>query len=128
METVKLTINDKTYEAEPGKTILEVASENDIWIPTLCYDKRLDPYGGCRMCLVEVKGARQLLPSCISRINDGMVVNTESENVCRTRKGVLEYILSDHPLDCMTCEATGCCELQDVAYSMDIKGEKFRSE
>ncbi len=127
MEKVKLTINDKTYEAEQGKTILEVARENDISIPTLCHDKRLDPYGGCRICLVEVKGARQLLPSCISKINEGMVVHTESEDVRRTRKGVMEYILSDHPLDCMTCEATGCCELQNVAYSMGIKGEKFRS-
>ena len=128
MERVKLTINDKTFEAEQGKTVLEVARENDIWIPTLCYDKRLEPYGGCRICLVEVEGARQLIVSCITRVSEGMVVNTESENVRRTRKGVLEYILSDHPLDCMTCEATGCCELQDLAYTMDIKGDKFRSD
>ncbi len=128
MEKVKLTINDKTYEAEQGKTILEVARANDILIPTLCHDNRLEPYGGCRICLVEVKGARQLLPSCISRVSDGMVVNTESDNVKRTRKGVLEYILSDHPLDCMTCEATGSCELQDAAYTTGIKGDKFRSK
>ncbi|MCP4266772.1 MAG: formate dehydrogenase subunit alpha [Candidatus Brocadiaceae bacterium] len=128
MDKVELTINDETYEAEQGKTILEVARANDIWIPTLCHDNRLEPYGGCRICLVEVKGARQLVPSCISRVSDGMVVNTESDNVKRTRKGVLEYILSDHPLDCMTCEATGCCELQDVAYATGIKGDKFRSK
>ncbi len=128
MDKVELTINDETYEAEQGKTILEVARANDIWIPTLCHDNRLEPYGGCRICLVEVKGARQLMPSCISRVSDGMVVNTESDNVKRTRKGVLEYILSDHPLDCMTCEATGCCELQDVAYATGIKGDKFRSK
>ncbi len=128
MDKVKLTINDETYEAEQGKTILEVARANDIWIPTLCHDNRLEPYGGCRICLVEVKGARQLMPSCIFKVSDGMVVNTESDNVKRTRKGVLEYILSDHPLDCMTCEATGCCELQDVAYATGIKGDKFRSK
>ncbi len=63
MEKVKLTINDNICEAEQGKTILEVARENDISIPTLCYDKRLDPYAGCRICLVEVEGARQLLLS-----------------------------------------------------------------
>ena len=97
-----------TYEAERGKTILEVARGNDIWIPTLCYDKRLDPYGGCRICLVEVKGARQLVISCTTVVGEGMVVNTESENVIKTRSGVLDYILSDHPLDCMTCEANGC--------------------
>ncbi|GAX62117.1 formate dehydrogenase subunitA (FdhA) [Candidatus Scalindua japonica] len=128
MEKVKLTINDKTYEVEQGKTVLEVARANDIWIPTLCHDNRLEPYGGCRICLVEIEGARQLMPSCISRVNEGMVVRTETENVRRTRKGVLEYILSDHPLDCMTCEATGCCELQDVAYATGIKGDRFRSK
>ncbi|HDY89962.1 MAG TPA: 2Fe-2S iron-sulfur cluster binding domain-containing protein, partial [bacterium] len=127
MEKVKLTINGKTYETERGKTVLEVARKNDIWIPTLCYDKRLDPYGGCRICLVEVQGARQLVTSCTAKVGEGMVVNTESEKVTKTRKGVLEYILSDHPLDCMTCEATGCCELQDLAYTMDIKGIDYRS-
>lgn len=125
---IKLTINGKTYETERGKTILEVARENNIWIPTLCYDRRLDPYGGCRICLVEVQGARQLLTSCTALAVEGMVINTESENVIKTRKGVLEYILSDHPLDCMTCEATGCCELQDLAYIMDVKGNKYREE
>ncbi|MBT7591768.1 MAG: 2Fe-2S iron-sulfur cluster binding domain-containing protein, partial [Candidatus Scalindua sp.] len=128
MEKIKLTINDKTYETEQGKTVLEVARANDIWIPTLCHDNRLEPYGGCRICLVEIKGARQLMPSCISKVNEGMVVKTETEDIRKTRKGVLEYILSDHPLDCMTCEATGCCELQDVAYATGIKGDRFRSK
>jgi len=128
MEKLKLTINDKTYEAERGKTVLEVARANDIWIPTLCHDNRLEPYGGCRVCLVEIEGARQLMPSCISKVNEGMVVKTETEDIRKTRKGVLEYILSDHPLDCMTCEATGCCELQDVAYATGIKGDRFRSD
>ncbi len=125
---VELIINDKTYEAEQGKTVLEVARANDIWIPTLCHDDRLESYGGCRICLVEIKGARQLMPSCISKVSEGMVVKTDTENVRKTRKGVLEYILSDHPLDCMTCEATGCCELQDVAYATGIKGDRFRSD
>ena len=128
MKSLKITINNKTYEADEGKTILEVARENGIWIPTLCHDNRLEPYGGCRICLVEVKGARQLQVSCITKVNEGMEVCTESENIQKTRKGVLEYILSDHPLDCMTCEATGCCELQDVAYAMGIKGEAYRSD
>ncbi|MFQ5963155.1 MAG: formate dehydrogenase subunit alpha [Candidatus Scalinduaceae bacterium] len=128
MGVVKLTINGKTYEVEQEKTILEAARENDIWIPTLCYDKRLDPYGGCRICLVEVEGARQLLTSCTTRVGEGMVVNTESKNVISTRKGVLEYILSDHPLDCMTCEATGCCELQDLAYTIGVDGLNYRDE
>ncbi|MCP5006000.1 MAG: formate dehydrogenase subunit alpha [Planctomycetes bacterium] len=128
MKKIKLSINNTTYEADQGQTILEVARENGIWIPTLCHDNRLDPYGGCRICLVEVKGTRQLQASCITKINEGMAVCTESENIQSTRKGVLEYILSDHPLDCMTCEATGCCELQDVAYAMGIKGDVYRSD
>lgn len=128
MKSVKISINGKSYEVEQGKTVLEAARENDIWIPTLCYDKRLAPYGGCRICLVEVEGARQLLISCTTKINEGMVVSTESENVVKTRRGVLDYILSDHPLDCMTCEATGSCELQDVAYDMGVKGEDYRDE
>lgn len=128
MKKIKLSINNTTYEAYQGQTILEVARENGIWIPTLCHDNRLDPYGGCRICLVEVKGARQLQVSCITKISEGMEVCTESENVQTTRKGVLEYILSDHPLDCMTCEATGSCELQNVAYALGIKGDAYRSK
>ncbi len=128
MKKIKLSINNTIYEADQGQTILEVARENGIWIPTLCHDNRLDPYGGCRICLVEVKGARQLQVSCITKVSEGMDVCTDSENVLTTRKGVLEYILSDHPLDCMTCEATGSCELQNVAYAMGVKGDSYRSD
>lgn len=126
MDKVKITINGNSYEVGKDKTVLEAARENDIWVPTLCYEKRLDPYGGCRICLVEVEGARQLLISCTTRVSEGMVIKTDSENVVKTRSGVLDYILSDHPLDCMTCEKTGSCELQDVAYSLGVKGDKYR--
>jgi len=128
MKKVNININGETYEIEQGKTILNAARENDIWIPTLCHEERLEPYGGCRMCLVEVEGARQPVVSCVTRAGEGMAVKTETENIQKIRRGVLDYILSDHPLDCMTCEATGCCELQDLAYKMEVYGLKYRNE
>ncbi|MHB8280272.1 MAG: 2Fe-2S iron-sulfur cluster-binding protein, partial [Candidatus Humimicrobiaceae bacterium] len=73
---IKITINGKSYLANPGKTILEVAIENNIFIPNLCYDPRLKPQGACRLCLVEVEGLPEAVPSCITKISDGMKIIT----------------------------------------------------
>ena len=87
-----------------------------IEIPTLCHDPRLEPYGACRMCLVEVEGARGPMASCGTTVKEGMKVQTHSEKIVKIRKFVMELLLTNHPLDCPVCEAAGDCRLQDYAY------------
>ena len=113
---VNIKINDKSIQAEPGKTILQVAKEHDIHVPTLCYHKDLNPTGNCRMCVVEVKGGRFLSAACVTPIWEGMEIQTQSEKVTKDRKMTLELMLANHPQDCITCDVSGECELQDLAY------------
>jgi len=116
VQTVTLTINGQEVQAQPGQTILEAAQAVGIDIPTLCYDPRLEPYGACRMCLVEVEGARGPMAACGTAVREGMKVETHTEKIRRIRRFVLELLLTNHPLDCPVCEAAGNCKLQDYAY------------
>jgi predicted molibdopterin-dependent oxidoreductase YjgC len=100
---------------------LEAARLAGISIPTLCHHPDLTNVGACRMCVVSVEGARSLQTACTTPISEGMVVHTESEAARATRRFVLELLLSDHPNDCMTCEANGDCELQDLAYDYGVE-------
>ncbi|MBM2834247.1 MAG: fdhA 2, partial [Candidatus Brocadiaceae bacterium] len=113
---IKVNIDGKTIEVDKGKTILQAANLTGIRIPTLCHDPRLEPFAACRVCMVEVERGKStaLITSCNTEIADGMVIRTDSEKVLKTRKMVLELILSDHPRDCMTCEKCGSCQLQDL--------------
>ncbi len=115
-QTVTLTINGREVQGQTGQTILEVACAAGMEIPTLCNDPRLEPYGACRMCLVEVEGARGPMASCGTAIKDGMKVQTHTEKIVKIRKFVMELLLTNHPLDCPVCEAAGDCRLQDYAY------------
>ena len=128
MEQVHLNIDGREVETSAGRTILEAAREAGIRIPSLCYEQRMEPYGACRLCLVEVEGARSLLPACYTTVSEGMVVHTATEELVRLRRTILELILSDHPKDCMTCESSGDCELQDLAYEYGVKDARFRGE
>jgi NADH dehydrogenase/NADH:ubiquinone oxidoreductase subunit G len=119
-KTVTLTINGREVKAAPGDTILRAARSAGVRIPTLCHDERLEPYGACRMCLVEVEGARGAMPACATKVNDGMVIETDTEKIHKLRKFVLELLLSNHPLDCPVCEAAGDCRLQDYAYQYEV--------
>jgi formate dehydrogenase alpha subunit len=123
-----LTIDGREIVTAEGNTILQAAKENGIRIPTLCYDERMEPYGACRICLVEVEGARGLLPSCATRVTEGMVVRTDTEQLRRIRRTILELLLSDHPNDCMICDSTGNCELQDLAYEYGVRDPRFEGE
>lgn len=127
-EGIRLTIDGRRCVGRKGQTILEVARENGIWIPTLCFDERMEPYGACRVCLVEVEGARALLPSCTSEITPDMVVRTSNERIDSIRRTVVELLLSDHPADCMTCESNGACALQDLAYRYGVKESPYKGE
>lgn len=118
----KLTINDMEIEVEPGTSILQAAEQLGIEIPRFCYHDRLSVPANCRMCLVEVSpGPPKPQASCALACNDGMVVKTESDMVKKARKGVMEMLLINHPLDCPICDQGGECDLQDqaVAYGFD---------
>jgi formate dehydrogenase alpha subunit len=109
-------------------TVLQAAQTAGIEIPHLCYHEKLPPTGACRMCVVEVEGARSLVASCAYPVAEGMVVRTNTERVIKARKLALELLLSDHPLDCIVCEKAGNCKLQDYAYEYGITESPFVGE
>lgn len=126
--SVNVTINGRLLAVESGRTVLEVCRSAGIHIPTLCHDDRLDPYGGCRLCVVEIKGMARPLASCTTPVQDGMEITTESPMLRQLRRTTLSLILSNHPNDCMKCEQTGSCALQDLAYEYDADGDLYKGE
>lgn len=123
-----LTINGRTVQATEGSTILEAAEQNNIHIPTLCYLKGKHQAGACRICLVEVQGAKTLQASCITQARDGMIILTNSERVRRTRKIMYELLLSDHDSDCLFCKRNQDCELQALGRMLGITESRFAGE
>jgi NADP-reducing hydrogenase subunit HndD len=126
METIKLNIDNKEIEVQKGTTILKAASQLGIEIPTLCYldlrDMNIENKpGGCRICVVEVQKRRNLAPACSTKCEEGMVVKTHTTRVLNARRTVMEFILSDHPKDCLVCAKSGNCELQDMAHRLGIR-------
>ncbi len=126
METVKLTIDNKEIEVPKGTTILKAAKELGIDIPTLCYmdlhDLNIENKpGGCRICVAEVKGRRNLAPTCSTMCEEGMDVKTHTTRVLNARRTVMEFIISDHPKDCLVCAKSGNCELQSMAHRLGIR-------
>ena len=119
--SVKITIDGMSIEAKEGTRLLDVARQNGVHIPTLCYHRDLSPTGNCRMCVVEVQGARFLQAACVTTVWDGMVVTTNSPRVMRDRQMTLEMMLANHPQDCLVCDASGSCELQDLAYEYQVE-------
>lgn len=125
MSDVTLTINGREVTVPAGSTILDAAKKLDIWIPTLCHmnlhGTEMDNHpASCRVCVVEVKGKRALMPSCATPVSPGMEVITNSARVLRARRTVVELLISDHPKACLTCLKNGDCELQEVAARLDI--------
>jgi len=133
MELIKLTIDNRTVEVEKGTTIYHAAKKLDITIPTLCYMNLKDlniehKPGGCRICVVEVEGRRNLAPACATECYEGMVVKTHSVRVLNARRTVLELIISDHPFDCLICAKSGKCDLQDMAVKLGVRDIPFQGE
>jgi formate dehydrogenase alpha subunit len=120
-----MVINGTEYGFSPGETILQVAQRNGIDIPTICHLGGCTPTGACRMCVVEVTGARNLLPSCATPAAPNMVVDTESERVVRSRRINIELVLASGNHNCLTCEANGNCRLQDLAYRYKVEKVRF---
>jgi predicted molibdopterin-dependent oxidoreductase YjgC len=114
MEEIALTINGQEVKAARGMTVLEAAQSAGIYIPTLCHHPDLEPYGGCRLCVVEIEKVRGLPTSCTTPVADGMVVNTESPAIANVRRTSLELLLTNHPCDCLECHRRERCGPFDI--------------
>lgn len=126
MKKVRINIDNKQLEVPAGTTILEAAASIGVHIPTLCHMKLNDlnienKPGGCRICVVEVKGRRNLAPACCTDVSDGMEISTHSLRAINARRTVMELILSDHPADCLICAKSGNCDLQNLAHRLGIR-------
>ncbi|QSQ09510.1 NADP-reducing hydrogenase subunit HndD [Koleobacter methoxysyntrophicus] len=128
MGMITLTINDKKVQVEEGSTILEAAQKAGIYIPTLCYLEEINIMGACRLCVVEVEGAKTLQASCVTPAAEGMVVRTNTPFLRKARKAILELLLSDHPFECLTCIRSGNCELQKLAEEFNIREIPYHGE
>ena len=125
---INLTINGQNIQVEEGATILEAALKADIHIPTLCYLPEVQAIGACRVCLVEIEGNRNLQAACVFPASEGLVVHTNSERVRLARKFSVEMLLSNHPMECLTCARNLNCELQKIAEEMGIREVRFTGE
>ena len=117
----KLIINDKEIEVEDGLTVLQACELAGLEIPRFCYHEKLSIAGNCRMCLVEMEKSPKPIASCAMPATDGMVIKTNTKKVEKARKGVMEFLLANHPLDCPVCDQGGECDLQDQSlfYGFD---------
>ncbi len=123
--TVSLTIDGTPLTVAEGTSIMRAAREAGIMVPKLCSTDSLDSFGSCRLCMVEIEGRRGLNASCTEPVVEGMSVRTQTEELARLRRGVMELYISDHPLDCLTCSANGDCELQDMAGAVGLREVRY---
>jgi predicted molibdopterin-dependent oxidoreductase YjgC len=128
IKMINLTINGNPLSAAPGTTVLEAATRAGIFIPTLCHHPKLTPFGGCRLCVVEIEGIPRPVTACTTPVNEGMDVQTHTPRLEELRRTVLELILSDHPNDCMVCEKAGDCVLQELAYYYGLEENPYAGE
>ncbi len=123
---INITIDGKTIEAAEGATVMEAAEAAGIYIPHLCHSDGLEPYGACRMCIVEVDGMRGLPTSCTIKVAEGMTIKNDCEKVNRIRRMICEMLVADHPLTCLSCAANQRCALQKVASWLGISESRLR--
>ena len=133
METVHITINNIPLEVPKNTTVLEAARMINIEIPTLCHMKLEDfdienKPAGCRICVVEIKGRKNLAPSCVTECTEGMVIETSNPRIINARRTVLELILSDHPFECLICSKDGKCDLQSLAQELGVREIRYTGE
>jgi formate dehydrogenase alpha subunit len=120
VEAITITLDDIEVSGYPGMTVLDLARESGVSIPTLCHDPYLSSIGACRICLVEEENTKVLLASCVTPIRAGMVINTHSPRVLERRKLILEFLLASHPDSCLVCDKGNRCELRNLAAEMGI--------
>ena len=124
-QSIKLTIDGMEVEVEKGRTILEAAQVAGIRIPSLCHDRRLIPFGACRLCVVQEKGKTELLPSCFTPAKNGMEILTHSPKITESRRVQLQLILLNHPMTCPRCEKEGECDLQSLVYEYGVNDTQY---
>ncbi len=123
---VNITVNGKALSVKENSTILEACFANKIRIPTLCYLKQINEIGSCRICMVEIEGYKNLFAACRTKVQEDMVITTESEKLTSYRKHMLELILSNHKVDCLNCARNGNCQLQELCNEYDIKDTEIK--
>lgn len=128
MDMVTVKIDGREIQAPSGSTVLTAARMAGIDIPVLCYHPSLRPEGACRICSVEVEGAKSLVASCVYPVTPGMVINTKSPRVRNARRTIIELMLANHPSSCLTCERNNSCELQRIAYESGVRKVSFSGE
>ncbi|MCP4451639.1 MAG: 2Fe-2S iron-sulfur cluster binding domain-containing protein, partial [Planctomycetes bacterium] len=128
MKNVELIIDNTTVNVPEGTTILEAAETLGIKIPRLCYHPDLSLEGACRVCIVEVEGVENFLPSCATAVRDGMKIKTNSPQIREARRDLVELILDNHPKECQTCDRDANCELQNLAYAMGVRERLFEGK
>jgi len=124
-QMIKLKIDEIEIEVEKGKTILEAAQSAGIRIPSLCHDRRLIPFGACRLCVVQQKGKSELLPSCFTPARNGMEITTQSPKISESRRLQLQFILLNHPMVCPRCDKEGECDLQNLIYEYGVEETRY---
>jgi NADH dehydrogenase/NADH:ubiquinone oxidoreductase subunit G len=126
VEAITITLDGVEISGYPGTTILDLARESGVDIPTLCHDPCLSPIGACRLCLVEDESVSALLASCVTPIRPGMVINTRSPRVLERRKVIIQFILASHPDSCLVCDKGNRCQLRKLAADMGIGLVRFQ--
>ncbi len=124
----QLTLDGKSVNFREGQTVLEVARDNGVKIPSLCYHRKTGPAGRCRVCVVEVEGNRTLVTACTTEAREGLVVRTDTARVREARRMIVNLLLSNGEHNCLSCEQNGACELQDAAYDLGIEAPAFLVE
>jgi formate dehydrogenase alpha subunit len=126
MSMLNLTINGRPVQVEQGKTVLDACRRAEAYVPTLCEDPDLEPFGGCRLCIVKVDGLRGLPTACTTPAAEGMKVTTEDAELLEVRRWTMQLLLADHPLDCLTCAQCGNCGLQAAAEHLGVRERVLR--
>jgi len=127
-DRINVTLNGVPISGSRGMTILELARENGVDIPTLCYIPELPPTGACRVCVVEITGARTLAAACHTPIQPNMDIHTHSPKVLKARRAIIELLLADHPDNCLVCDKANVCELRKIAADLEVGLTRFRGE
>ena len=127
-KTIQLTIDGVSVSVPEGTSIMHAASVSGVTVPKLCATDSLEPFGSCRLCLVEIEGRRGYPASCTTPVAEGIKVHTQTPKLADIRRGVMELYISDHPLDCLTCATNGDCELQDMAGAVGLRDVRYGYE